>query len=135
MPMKLREWMTCVLAVACVLVAFGTTSAREEEKKEKPKVIKGSDFGKKTFEIKDKGEKVFVVSFEADKEVTVTTDATKDTDVNLWVYSGKKEVGKDTSPGPKCKITFTPKKEGNFRLVVKNTGGENKVTMEVKIAK
>ena len=129
--MKIREWMAGV-AVACLLVAFA--AVRAEEKKP-PKVIKGSEFGKKTFEIKDKGEKVFHVSFEADKEVTVTTDGTKDTDVNLWVYEGKKEVGKDTSPGPKCKITFTPKKEGNFRLVVKNKGGENKVTLEVKVAK
>jgi hypothetical protein len=133
MPMKLREWMACLVAVACLMVAFGTTFAREEEKK--PEVGKGSKFGHKTFEMKDGGKKEITLSFEADKEVTVTTTATKDSDVNMWVYEGKKEVGKDTSPGPKCKVTFTPKKDGNFTIKLTNKGSDTKVTLDVKVAK
>jgi len=45
-------------------------------------------------------------------------------------------VGKDTSPGPKCEVKFTPAKDGKFKLLVRNLGpGANNVTLEVKVAK
>jgi hypothetical protein len=45
-------------------------------------------------------------------------------------------VGKDTSPGPKCEVKFTPAQDGKFKLFVRNLGpGANKVTLEVKVAK
>jgi len=57
--------------------------------------------------------------------------------VHLFIYSkDKKEVGKDTSPGPKCEVKFTPAKDGKFKLLVRNLGpGSNKVTLEVTVAK
>src|SRR5262245_41859193 len=68
---------------------------------------KGADFKGKTVEMKDKGEFAILLAFAAGKEVTATTKGTKDTDVNLYVYdAGGKEVGKDTSPGPKCEVKF-----------------------------
>jgi hypothetical protein len=64
-----------------------------------------------------------------------TTDGTKNTDVNLYVYDATgKEVGKDESPGPKCSVKVTPEKDGNYKFVIKNAGGNNSVTFEVKVA-
>jgi hypothetical protein len=96
----------------------------------------GADFKGKTVEMKDKGEFAIILAFPAGKEVIATTKGDKETDVHLFVYDAdKKEVGKDTSPGPKCEVKFTPAKDGKFKLLVSNTGGTNKVTLEVKLAK
>src|SRR5262245_1219485 len=115
------------LAVACAARA-GDVKPTDEGK--------GADFKGKTVEMKDKGEFAVLLAFAAGKEVTATTKATKDTDVNLYVYDADdKEVGKDTSPGPKCEVKFTPKKDGKYKLRVTNAGGANKVTLEVKVAK
>ena len=97
---------------------------------------KAAEFKGKTFELKAKGEAAILLSCLAGKEVTATTKGDKETDVHLFVYSDdKKEVGKDTSPGPKCEVKFTPKKDGKYKLLVKNDGpGANKVTLEVKVA-
>jgi hypothetical protein len=86
--------------------------------------------------MKEKGEVAILLSFEAGKKVTVTTNGEKETDVNLYIHDkDKKEVGKDTSPGPKCEVKFTPKQDGKFKLLVRNLGpGANKVTLEVKVA-
>ena len=95
----------------------------------------GAEFKGKTVEMKDKGEFAVLLAFPAGKEVTATTRGEKETDVHLFVYDeGKKEVGKDTSPGPKCEVKFTPAKDGKFKLLVRNAGGTNKVTLEVKVA-
>ena len=69
------------------------------------------------------------------REVTVTTNGEKETDINLFV-KGKYFEAKDTSPGPKCLIKFTPVKgDEKFKIVVVNNGpGANKVTLEVKVA-
>ena len=97
---------------------------------------KGTEFKGKTVEMKDKGEFAILLAFPAGKEVTATTKGDKETDVHLFVYDeDKKEVGKDTSPGPKCEVKFTPAKDGKFKLLVRNSGGTNKVTLEVKVAK
>src|SRR5579862_5468190 len=86
---------------------------------------KGADFKGKSVEMKDKDEFAILLAFSAGKEVVVTTKGEKETDVHLFVYDeDKKEVGKDTSPGPKCAVKFTPKKEGTFKLVTKNNGPE-----------
>jgi hypothetical protein len=97
---------------------------------------KGAEFKGKTVEMKDKGEFAILLTFSAGKEVIATTKGDKETDVHLFVYDeSKKEVGKDTSPGPKCEVKFTPAKDGKFKFVVRNSGGANKVTLEVKVAK
>ena len=96
----------------------------------------GADFKGKTVEMKDTGEFAVLLAFPAGKEVTATTKGDKETDVHLFVYDeDKKEVGKDTSPGPKCEVKFTPAKAGKYKLLVQNLGpGANKVTLEVKVA-
>src|SRR5262249_37506689 len=115
------------LAVLCGVQA-GDTKPTDEGK--------GADFKSKTVEMKDKSEFAILLAVAADKEVIATTKAEKDTDVNLYVYDeDKKEVGKDTSPGPKSEVKFTPKKDGKYKFLVTNTGGANKVTLEVKVAK
>jgi hypothetical protein len=97
---------------------------------------KGEDFKGKTVETKDNGEFAILLAFSAGKEVTATTKGAKETDVHLFVYDeNKKEVGKDTSPGPKCEVKFTPEKDGKYKLLVRNSGGTNTVTLEVKVAK
>jgi hypothetical protein len=88
------------------------------------------------FEINENSEVAVFLPFLAGKEQTVTTNGDKQTDVHLFVHDGdNQEVGKDTTPGPKCEVKFTPTKEGTFKLVVKNEGpGPNKVTLEAKVA-
>ena len=97
----------------------------------------GTKFKSKTVEVKEKGDFSMLLSFPAGKEVVATTGGEKQTDVHLFVYDAdKKEVGKDTSPGPQCEVKFTPAKEGKFKLLVRNLGpGANKVTLGVKVAK
>jgi hypothetical protein len=94
---------------------------------------KESDVKRTVFEMKEKGEVAVLLPFVADRPVTVTTNGEKQTEVHLFIHDGNKEVGKDTSPGPKCEVKFTPTKEGTFKLLVKNEGpGPNTVTLEVK---
>jgi hypothetical protein len=98
---------------------------------------KGSEFKAKKIEMKEKGEVAYLLSFEAGKEFEATTDGIKETDVWLYVYdeSGK-EVGKDTTTGPKCSVKVTPTTAGKYKFVVKNVkGGDNTVTFDVKVAK
>jgi hypothetical protein len=131
--MKVKNWVACVLVVACAMVASGAAIARDDEPIDEGT---GSAFKSKAYEMKEKGEVAILLMFEAGKAVTATTKGDNETDVHLFIYDGdKKEVGKDTSPGPKCEVQFTPKKDGKFKLLVKNNGpGANKVTLEVKVA-
>ena len=95
----------------------------------------GAQFKGKKIEMKDKGEVAYLLSFTARKEFEATTDGTKDTDVHLYVYDeAGKEVGKDDSPGPKCSVKVTPANDGKYKFVIKNAGGDNTVTFEVKVA-
>jgi len=132
--MKVKTWVACVLAVVGMLVASAAMVAREATPTDEGK---GAAFRSKTFEMKEKSEVAILLSFEAGKKVTVTTNGEKETDVHLFIHDkDKKEVGKDTSPGPKCEVKFTPKQDGKFKLLVRNLGpGANKVTLEVKVAK
>jgi hypothetical protein len=42
---------------------------------------------------------------------------------------------KDESPGPKCSVKVTPRNDGQYKFVIKNAGGANTVTFNVKVAK
>ena len=122
-----------VLALFAIAVFCGV---RAEEDVKPTDEGKGAEFQGKTVEMKDKGAFAILLELPAGKEVTATTKGTKETDVHLFVYDAdKKEVGKDTSPGPKCEVKFTSKKAGKFKLLVRNSGGTNTVTLEVKLAK
>jgi hypothetical protein len=131
--MKVKNWVAPVVTLAGALVASGAAVALEDKPSE---AGKGSAFKSSVFEIKEKGEVAVLLSFAAGKPVTVTTKGERETDVHLFIQDGdKNEVGKDTSPGPKCEVKFTPTKEGTFKLLIKNEGpGSNKVTLEVKAA-
>ena len=131
--MKVKNWVACALSVACAMVASSAAAALDDKPTD---AGKGSAFKSAVFEIKQKGEVAVLLPCVAGKEVTVTTNGDKETDVNLFIHDGdKNEVGKDTSPGPKCEVKFTPKSEGTYKLLVKNKGpGPNNVTLAVKVA-
>src|SRR5258708_38734061 len=96
----------------------------------------GVAFNGKKIEMKDKAEVAYLLSFTAGKEFEATTDGLKNTDVHLFVYdSSGAEVAKDDSPGPKCSVKVTPEKDGQYKFVIKNAGGANTVTFNVKVAK
>jgi hypothetical protein len=125
-----------VSALAALFALAVLCAARAEDVKPTDEG-KAEDFKGKTFDLKEKGEVAILVSCPAGKEVTATTKGEKETDVHLFVYGkDKKEVGKDTSPGPKCEVKFTPAKGGKYKLLVRNLGpGANKVTVELKVAR
>jgi hypothetical protein len=123
-------------ALAALLALMVLCGARAEEVKATDEG-KAEEFKGKTLDLKEKGEAAIVLSCPAGKEVVATTKGEKETDVHLFVYDeDNKEVGKDTSPGPKCEVKFTAKKAGKYKLLVRNRGpGANKVTLEVKVAR
>ena len=122
----------CGLAVLVAFVVLCSGAAMDAVP---TKEGKGSDFKGKIVDMKDKGEFAVLLTFSAGTPVTATTKGTKNTDVHLFVYDeGKKEVGKDVSPGPNCEVTFTPALSGTYTLLVKNSGGTNTVTLAVKLA-
>jgi len=115
------------LAMLCSVRAEGVKATDEGE---------GAEFQGKTVAMKDKGQFAIILAFTAGKEVIATTKGDEQTDVHLFVYDENEHlVGKDTSPGPKCELKFTPVKDGKFKLLVRNSGGANNVTLEVKVAK
>src|SRR6516165_4042599 len=123
-----------VIALAAV-IAFATLCPAQENVAA-TNLGKGGQFKGKKIEMKDKGKVAYLLSFKAGKEFEATTDGTKNTDVNLYVYDeAGKEVGKDDSPGPKSSVKVTPDKDGNYKFVITNTGGENMVTFKVTMAK
>ena len=127
--------MTRLVITASAVFAFATLCPAQENAKA-INLGKGSQFKGKKIEMKDKGEAAYVLSFAAGKEFEATADAKKNTDVNLYVYDATgKEVGKDDSPGPKCSVKITPEKDGKYKFVIKNDGGDNSVTFDVKVAK
>ena len=126
--------MTRLVTAAVVVLALATLCPAQENVKPTD-LGKGAEFKGKKIEMKDKGELAYVLSFTAEKEFEATTDGTKNTDVHLYVYDkAGKEVGKDDSPGPKCSVKVTPAKDGKYKFVIKNAGGDNTVTFEVKVA-
>jgi hypothetical protein len=125
-------WQASGVAVVLTLSLLGSGRAEDVKPTDEGK---GAEFKGKSFEMKDKGEVAILLSFSGGKEFEATTKGNKETDVHLFVYDQDgKEVGKDTSPGPNCSVKVTPPKDGTYKLVVKNSGGANKVTVEVKVA-
>jgi hypothetical protein len=132
-----KHWKVSALASLFVLALLCAVQASDQGKDVKPTDEgKAEDFKGKIVEMKDKSEFAILLSFPADKQAIATTKGDKNTDVNLYIYDeAKKEIGKDISPGPLCEVKFTPTKAGKYMLLVTNTGGANKVTLEVKVAK
>jgi hypothetical protein len=107
-----------------------------QEKAKPTDLGKGAAFKGKKIEMKDKGGVAYLLSFKAGKEFEATTDGSKNTDVNLFVYDeAGTQVGKDDSPGPKSSVKVTPDKDGKYKFVITNTGGDNTVTFKVEVAK
>jgi hypothetical protein len=124
-----------VMTAAVFMFAVATLSPVRADDAKPSDEGKGAAFKGKKIEMKDKGEVAYVLSFTAGKEFEATTDGTKNTDVHLYVYDAAgKDVGKDDSPGPKCSVKVTPAKDGKYKFVIKNAGGDNTVTFEVKVA-
>ena len=125
-----------LVAVATALFALATLSTSRADDAKPTDEGKGAEFKGKKYEMKDKGQVAVLLSFDAGKEVEATTDGPKETDVHLFVYDqAGKEVGKDTSPGPKCSVKFTPAIDGKYKFVIKNAKGDNSVDFHVKVAK
>ena len=129
----MRSMTRLMIAGSVVFVLTALRPANENVKA--TDLGEGAQFTGKTIEMKDKGAVAYILSFAAGKEFEAITDGTKNTDVNLYVYDATgKEVGKDESPGPKCSVKVTPEKDGKYKFVIKNAGGNNTVTFEVKVA-
>ena len=127
--------MTKLVTAAAAVLALATVCSAQEQVKT-TNLGSGAQFKGTTIKMKDKGEVAYLLSFKAGKEFEATTDGTKNTDVNLFVYDETgKQVGKDDSPGPKSSVKVTPDKDGNYKFVITNTGGENTVTFKVTMAK
>jgi uncharacterized cupredoxin-like copper-binding protein len=124
------------LIIASTMVVAIATLCPAQENTKPTDLGKGMAFKGKKIEMKDKGEAAYLLSFKSGKEFEATTDATKNTDVNLFVYDeAGTQVGKDDSPGPKCSVKVTPDKDGKYKFVITNAGGDNTVTFKVKVAK
>jgi hypothetical protein len=122
---------TRVVTAAAAVFALATACPAQEP----TDLGKGAGFQGKKIEMKDKGEVNYLLSFTAGKEFEATTNGTKNTDVHLYVYDeAGKEVGKDDSPGPQCSVKITPPKDGKYKFVIKNAGGDNTVTFDIKVA-
>jgi hypothetical protein len=128
-----KNWQVWTLAALFTLVVLHGVRADDVKPSDEGKA---AEFKAKTFDLKAKGEVAILLTCTAGKEVTATTKGERETDVHLFIYDeDKTEVGKDTTPGPKCEVKFTPAKDGKFKLLVSNLGpGANKVTLEVKVA-
>jgi hypothetical protein len=123
-----------VTALAAVLPLATVCSAQEHVKTSN--LGSGAHFKGTSIKMNDKGEVAYLLSFKAGKEFEATTDGTNNTDVNLYVYDqAGKQVGKDDSPGPKSSVKVTPDKDGKYKFVITNSGGENAVTFKVTVAK
>jgi hypothetical protein len=124
------------MAVAVVAVVFAGAALCPAQDVQPTDLGKVAAFHGKKIEMNDKGEVAYLLSFPAGKEFDATTDGLNNTDVHLFVYdSSGAEVAKDDSPGPKCSVKVTPDKDGQYKFVIKNTGGANTVTFKVKVAK
>ena len=127
--------MTRLVTAAAAVLAITTVCSAQEHVKT-TNLGSGAQFKGTTIKMKDKGEVAYLLSFKAGKEFEATTDGTNNTDVNLYVYDqAGAQVGKDDSPGPKSSVKVTPDKDGKYKFVIMNSGGENTVTFKVTVAK
>src|SRR5277367_4951214 len=130
-PMKS---ITRLVSAVAVMLAVATLCPAQDVKP--TDLGKGAAFNGKKIDMQDKGEVAYLLSFTVGKEFEATTDGPKNTDVHLFVYdSSGAQVAKDDSPGPKCSVRVTPKQDGQYKFVIKNAGGANTVTFNVKVAK
>ena len=127
--------MTRLVTAAAAVLAITTVCSAQEQVKT-TNLGSGAQFKGKTIKMKDKGEVAYLLSFKAGKEFEATTDGANNTDVNLFVYDqAGGQVGKDDSPGPKSSVKVTPDKDGEYKFVITNSGGENTVTFKVTVAR
>jgi hypothetical protein len=132
--MNINRLVARLVTAGAVVLAFAAVCSAQEHVKT-TNLGSGAQFKGRETKIKDKGEIVYLLSFKTGKEFEATTDGTKNTDVNLFVYDeAGKQVGKDDSPGTKSSVKVTPDKDGNYKFVITNTGGEN-TTFKVTMAK
>ena len=126
--------MTRLIIAAAAVFALATLCCAQENVKT-TNLGNGAQFKGTTIKMKDKGEMAYVLFFKAGKEFEATADGTNNTDVNLYVYDqAGTQVGKDDSPGPKCSVKLTPDKDGKYKFVITNSGGENTVAFKVSVA-
>ena len=124
------------LVTAVVAVMFAVANLCPAQDVTPKNLGKGAAFNGRKIEMKDNGEVAYLLSFTAGKEFVATTDGLENTNVHLFVYdSSGAEVAKDDSPGPKCSVKVTPKNDGQYKFLIKNAGGANTVTFNVKVAK
>ncbi len=130
-----KSWWVCVPA-ALVALAVLLHGAQVQGGKDKDDLGNAEEFKGKTFELKEKGKASVTLLFPSGKEATITVRSEKKSDVNLFIYAGKKLIDKDDSPGPSCDLKFTPKESGKYTLVIENLGpGENSCTLKVAYGK
>ena len=98
-----------LVTAAAAVFALATLCPAQEQVKPTD-LGKGAEFKGKKIEMKDKGEVAYLLSFTAGKEFEATTDGTK------------------------CSVKVTPAKDGKYKFVIKNAGGDNTVTFEVRAA-
>jgi len=126
--------MTRLVTAAAAVLALATVCSAQEQVKT-TNLGSGAQFKGMTIKMKDKGEVAYLLSFKAGKEFEATTDGTNNTDVNLYIYDqAGGQVGKDDSPGPKSSVKVTPDKDGKYKFVITNSGGESTVTFKVTVA-
>jgi hypothetical protein len=100
-----------VIAVVAVMFAGATLCPAQDVKP--IDLGKGAAFNGKRIEMEDKGEVAYLLSFTAGKEFEATTDGLKN----------------------KCSVKVTPENDGQYKFVIKNAGGANTVTFNVKVTK
>jgi hypothetical protein len=132
--MRGKSWRVGVLVALFAFVVLAGVQAQGGKATDEGKA---EEFKGKTFDLQAKGRAAIILAFSAGKRAVVTVKSKEKTDVNLFVLDAdKKVVAKDDSPGPDCRVTFTPKEDCKLRLVVINLGpGENSSTLKVSFGK
>src|SRR5262249_19664252 len=62
------------------------------------------------------------VHFQAGRPVDITVTSEQQSDVDLYVFEGVREVASDTTVGPNCRVSFVPARAGMYRVEVRNLG-------------
>jgi hypothetical protein len=134
MQMNRKIWPLCASVVLGVLLVLGTARAADPKPADEGKA---EDFKGKSYDLEEKAKTVIVLAFPADKVAVITVKGVKKTDVHLFIYDAAgKEVAKDDSPGPDCKVKLTPKEAGKYTLEIRNLGpGATSAALKVDFSK